>query len=270
MEIVKIFKIRREYYSEFNFYQKEINNEILKVETKLFNILFDLDSNIKNDNKNKITINHIRIKINLQNLISNEVEQYFYIIRNNASNEVKGTFNEEHLHYCINYLYLKILEIKEKDLYEIESFLKKIKTFYENIGSNKKLTLKKKISIIFFYNENIMYKMNLTPKKIGFKKELFDDKYDIKIEKINNNKDIIINNINILKKLILNINEKSAFFELSFFESSGTGNNKLNKEITYILSLLSMNEIKQMLLDIISEFILRECNYIKYNGYYSL
>ena len=255
MEIVKIFKIRREYYSEFNFYQKEINNEILKVETKLFNILFDLDSNIKNDNKNKITINHIRIKINLQNLISNEVEQYFYIIRNNASNEVKGTFNEEHLHYCINYLYLKILEIKEKDLYEIESFLKKIK---------------KKISIIFFYNENIMYKMNLTPKKIGFKKELFDDKYDIKIEKINNNKDIIINNINILKKLILNINEKSAFFELSFFESSGTGNNKLNKEITYILSLLSMNEIKQMLLDIISEFILRECNYIKYNGYYSL
>ena len=76
--------------------------------------------------------------------------------------------------------------------------------------------------------------------------------------------------IDILKKLILNINEKSAFFELSFFESSGTGNNKLNKEITYILSLLSMNEIKQMLLDIISEFILRECNYIKYNGYYSL
>ena len=72
-----------------------------------------------------------------------------------------------------------------------------------------------------------------------------------------------------MKKIILNINEKSALFDLLFFVSSGNGYNILNKEITYKLSLLSMNKIKQKLLDIIPEFILRECSINKYNGYYS-
>ena len=333
MEIVKLFKIRREYYSEFSLEVKIASQEILKIQEKLFQLLLEFDKG------NNLNIDYIREKIKLDSfLIDNKIDQYFYVIRNKAANKPQEKFTEEHLFLCINYLYLKILEIKEKNIFVIEAFLKQIKSFYEKIEKNKEINIHLKISLLFFYYENMIYKLDINPKKVAFDIKLFDDEYDIKassniniktknknleieddnddilnfedfkneIEKNNkinkyqlntkkkiksqglssykisnntepeilfikdcNKKSAYYQAIEILKQIILNINEKSALFELLLLVSSGTGNNKLKKEITYKLSLLSEEKIKKILIEIIPKFILRESNITRYNGYYS-
>ena len=77
------------------------------------------------------------------------------------------------------------------------------------------------------------------------------------------------NAFDLLNKIIENIKSTSKLFELLFLVASGTGNNKLEKEITYKFSLLSEKKIKEMLIDALPTFILRESNNNNYNAYYS-
>ena len=75
--------------------------------------------------------------------------------------------------------------------------------------------------------------------------------------------------LEMLNEIIIKINSKSKLFELLFFVASGTGNNKMEKEIAYKLSLLSERKIKDILLSLIPKFILRESMQTDYNAYYS-
>ena len=77
------------------------------------------------------------------------------------------------------------------------------------------------------------------------------------------------NAFDLLKKIIENINSNSKLFELLFLVASGTGNNIMEKEITYKLSLLSEKKIKKILIDTLPSFILRESKQNNYNAYYS-
>ena len=75
--------------------------------------------------------------------------------------------------------------------------------------------------------------------------------------------------IKLLKNIIMNINQNSQLYEILYFAASGTGNNKLEKEIAYKLSLLSEEKVKKILINLIPKYILRESQVITYNAYYS-
>ena len=74
---------------------------------------------------------------------------------------------------------------------------------------------------------------------------------------------------NLLKQIIKNIDNKSLLFELVYMVNSGTGNNKINNEITFKKSLLSEDKIKNELYLLIPKFIFRESKNTNYNAYYS-
>lgn len=75
--------------------------------------------------------------------------------------------------------------------------------------------------------------------------------------------------IKLLKNIIMNMTPNSQLFEILFFAASGTGNNKIEKEIAYKLSLLSEKKIKNILINLIPKYILRESQATNYNAYYS-
>ena len=74
---------------------------------------------------------------------------------------------------------------------------------------------------------------------------------------------------NLLKEIIENINNESLLFELIYMIKSGTGNNKIKNEITFKMSLLSEEKIKNELNLLIPKFIFRESKNTNYNAYYS-
>lgn len=77
----------------------------------------------------------------------------------------------------------------------------------------------------------------------------------------------------LLKKIIKNITKQSVLFELLYLVNSGTGINKISKETTFKMSLLSVEKIKKKLELLIPKFIYRDARIlpqsISYNSYYS-
>ena len=109
--------------------------------------------------------------------------------------------------------------------------------------------------------------------KRNFKEHEINDESGILILSKINQKSAYYQAYDLLKKIIKNITKESALFELLYSINSGTGSNKISKEITFKMSLLSEKKIKKELELLIPKFIFREASIfpqsLAYNAYYS-
>ena len=233
-------------YHLFNFF-KSVTNKSDK--THLYILFLDFYSNLQyNERLN------IEQKINVLYFYF-EIKRYNILDSNDSFIKIKNIFENEY----------------DKDInitYNINTIdntnINKDYTDYENLTLKieQSLTASEKNQIAELKNKN---KQRIMPREKNIKYDepiitFIDDCKDRSPYK---------QSLELLKKIILNIKEDSKLFELLFFVTSGTGNNKMQHEITYKLSLLSEKKIKDILLSVIPTFILRESQETNYNAFFS-
>ena len=210
---IKVFKIRREYYSSFisdlniddipqslidvqKFFEKYISSKISSVQDE-----YVLKFNQKLNKGQKLNEAFIET-MNFQKEDIQNMDNYFFSMRRIIANnfiKLKEKYSPKHLLYSFNYLLLKFF-MKCKSKNEYNTLYITFLEFYKYLLSVNRLNIEQKINILFFYFETKTYTiLNDKDLYIRVNTNNFDNEYD-KNSKCSNNLNnikIVTNNYNI-------------------------------------------------------------------------